>query len=437
MLSLALLVSSTCLAEPFNATPTLLGPTKVIHRQAPTLEEINQRFKLAYDQKRYLDAASLGLYAVASGETQPPALYNFACALARSGDKSRAFGILERAVKGGFADANLITTDTDLESLHTDKRWQPLLKRISEIAQRRHAKLTNPETVEFITSDIPRFWSAYDKALTLPADKREEVFQNEYLAKATPAMKDWIRVRRVTAKTLTAFVNKSPKFYAGARAETLKIAAQREATLAAFRKFKNIYPEAEFPGVVFPIGAFYGGGTVSNANLLMSAEMYTLNPKTEKQELSRWQQSVVTPASDLPSIIAHEMIHFQQRYAPSRTLLAGCLEEGAADFLGELCSGTVGIFHQESVYPYGNAHEKELWEKFQRDMNETDKQTVWLYSESGEGVRPDDLGYFMGYKICESYYKHATDKKQAVYDILHITNYNDFLTKSRYAEKFK
>ena len=40
----------------------------------------------------------------------------------------------------------------------------------------------------------------------------------------------------------------------------------------------------------------------------------------------------------------------------------------------------------------------------------------------------------MGYKICEAYYAHTEDKKQAVKDILEIKNFPDFLKASRYSE---
>lgn len=41
----------------------------------------------------------------------------------------------------------------------------------------------------------------------------------------------------------------------------------------------------------------------------------------------------------------------------------------------------------------------------------------------------------MGYKICQSYYEELADKKQAVHDILNISDYPAFLARSRYAEK--
>ena len=47
-----------------------------------------------------------------------------------------------------------------------------------------------------------------------------------------------------------------------------------------------------------------------------------------------------------------------------------------------------------------------------------------------------DLGYYIGYKICESYYQSAKDKKQAIKDILEIKDFNQFLIDSKYEAKF-
>ena len=50
--------------------------------------------------------------------------------------------------------------------------------------------------------------------------------------------------------------------------------------------------------------------------------------------------------------------------------------------------------------------------------------------------RPSDLGYYVGAKISEAYYKSATDKRQAVRDILEIQDFGAFLEKSHYRDKF-
>ena len=61
------------------------------------------------------------------------------------------------------------------------------------------------------------------------------------------------------------------------------------------------------------------------------------------------------------------------------------------------------------------------------------KTDDWLYNGlDDKRDYPADLGYYMGYKICEAYYNKAQDKKQAVKDILTIQDFEQFLSDSGY-----
>jgi uncharacterized protein YjaZ len=59
-----------------------------------------------------------------------------------------------------------------------------------------------------------------------------------------------------------------------------------------------------------------------------------------------------------------------------------------------------------------------------------------IYNGNNSKTRPADLGYYIGYKICESYYRQAKDKKQAVREILETKAFTAFLQESGYAAKF-
>jgi uncharacterized protein YjaZ len=87
------------------------------------------------------------------------------------------------------------------------------------------------------------------------------------------------------------------------------------------------------------------------------------------------------------------------------------------------------------VHDYANPKEKELWEEFSKRMNKKDYKG-WLYGNSTPD-RPQDLGYWMGYQITKAYFDRMADKKQAVYDMLHIRDANRFLEASGYTERFK
>jgi uncharacterized protein YjaZ len=59
----------------------------------------------------------------------------------------------------------------------------------------------------------------------------------------------------------------------------------------------------------------------------------------------------------------------------------------------------------------------------------------WLCNGSQVKGRPADLGYYIGYKICEAYYRNAANKRQAVRDILEVKDFQQFLQASQYDEK--
>ncbi len=62
----------------------------------------------------------------------------------------------------------------------------------------------------------------------------------------------------------------------------------------------------------------------------------------------------------------------------------------------------------------------------------------WLYN-GNNAKTVADLGYFMGYAICKSYYEHAADKTRAIKEIIEL-RFSDagavdkFLKASRYYE---
>lgn len=204
--------------------------------------------------------------------------------------------------------------------------------------------------------------------------------------------------------------------------------------LASFVKLKEIYPDAVFPDVYFLVGRMNAGGTVTFKGLLNGIEMYGKTDDASIAELSSWKKSSVGGIERIPFIVAHELIHYQQKYGlfDDLNLLGRSLHEGSADFIGKLISG--GNDNQK-LHEYGNPREKQLWLEFKKEMNNMDTSN-WLYQGDKAKDKPADLGYFIGYKITESYYNRAKDKKQAIKDILDIKDFNGFLKTSGYDEKF-
>ncbi len=289
---------------------------------------------------------------------------------------------------------------------------------------------SNPDEARIITTDIELFWKAYDRARP---DNNLNVFRDEYLKIGSYGLKQFTRLRIGNSCNLVDVIEKHPKYYASIRQTTSKIDSMKDEIRASLRRLKELYPEAVFPDVYFLIGRMNSGGTLTANALLIGSEMYGKTQSTPVEEMGDWHRQVIKGVEAIPHIVTHELIHYQQKYPAADTLLARAMNEGVADFVAELVSG--GNIN-DHLHRYGNARERELWEEFKKGMDAKDVSR-WLYQGDQSKDRPADLGYYMGYKIAEAYYKRAADKKQAIKDILQIKDFHQFLTASGYDEKFK
>ena len=289
---------------------------------------------------------------------------------------------------------------------------------------------TDPDAAKFVTSDINLFWAAYDKA---KPENDLIVYRDEYLKKGSVGLQEFTRLRIGSSCNIVNAISGAPKYYAALREYSLKVANYEKQTRAAFYKLKEIYPEAVFPDVYFVIGRMSSAGTLSDKGLLIGVDMFGKNANAPVDELGDWHKAVVSSVDRLPYIVAHELIHYEQKYAADETLLARAVGEGVPDFVAELIAGDSINPH---LHKYAAPIEKQLWLEFKNEMNGK-KTSNWLYQGNDAKDKPADLGYWMGYKIAESYYKNAKDKKQAVKDMLEIKDFAKFLADSRYEEKFK
>jgi hypothetical protein len=290
----------------------------------------------------------------------------------------------------------------------------------------------DPSAAKLVTSDIDLFWKAYDKAT--PTNDLY-VYRDEYLRKGSEGLKAFTSMRIGSSCNLVDAIATAPKYYAGLREPSLKVASYEPQIRSSYKKLQEIYPDAVFPDVYFVIGRQSSAGTLTDKMLLIGVDMFGKSTPASLDELSPWLKAVVGSMDRLPYVVAHELIHYQQKYPRNQnsTLLTRAVGEGSADFIAELISGSHINPH---LHEYGNPIEKELWLEFQKEMSGTDVSN-WMYQGEKAVRRPADLGYYMGYKIAESYYRNATDKKQAVREILEVKDVNEFLTSSKYAEKFK
>lgn len=272
------------------------------------------------------------------------------------------------------------------------------------------------------TQDIDNFWIAYDSIKTTNDSLKQIHFiQTLYIDKGTQGLKAFMQVRNYSAELYVHLIRKYPKFWNSIRPNTLTVKSKGREIDKSIEKFKILYPELRNAKMYFTIGGLRSGGTTKDSMVLVGAEIATGDSTTDVSEFpDKWLAGVFknSNSDNIVFLNVHEYVHTQQNGERSN-LLSNAIMEGSADFIAELVTEKP---LRSNYIIYGNEHEQELKEAFKQEMFGTSIHN-WLYNGSYT-TTVADLGYFIGYDICKSYYKNAADKKQAIKNIIEL-NYSD------------
>lgn len=305
----------------------------------------------------------------------------------------------------------------------------------------------DPDAARVVTSDITRFWEAIDGGARSGEARRVEAFRDLYLRPGSPGLRCWMHERlvdgatvpatlreQVAAQELARITARRSRFYDAIRPNTLALRDRNPGTgaiRACLREVQTMYPDAVFPDIYFLIGRLTSAGTVGMVGLLLGAEMLCCDEHTPTDELSDWERANVAPVTAICTALVHELVHYQQSpLLRTATLLEKAVREGAADFIAALITGAVPGAQRRNTY--GAAHESSLWNEFRQVMYDCESRG-WLYQGDRPRDRPADLGYYLGYRICESYYWRIGDARVAIRGILTFTDPAEFLLASGYA----
>lgn len=357
-------------------------------------------------------------------------LYRAACCYSLAGNRDSAFIALHKSIAAGYSDKAHLLQDKDLNILHSEKEWGPLVQSVKE---EKKALNNDPRQASLVTKDVHQFWVAYDKAQKDTAS-RVTIYKKYYFDKASRGMQDYMGLKVRSIKAFVKHYDTHAAFYKAIRNNTLQVDSFKPVIYTCFEKLKAIYPQAVFPDVYFIMGAYTAAGTVSDAGLLIGINQMCKADNIPLGELNLWEKNNFNPLENMPGIISHELIHFEQDKllkSEDTTTLLPVLLEGMADFLGEMISGK-NI--NQRLHNWAKGKEKRIWQAFLKDMN-FDRYSNWIANANQETPdNPADQGYWIGYQICRAYYVNAVDKQQVIYDMLHFTNAREFLKKSKWEE---
>jgi hypothetical protein len=285
------------------------------------------------------------------------------------------------------------------------------------------------------TSDIDHFWRAYDSCQTTSDSVKQLLYlQTLYVDKGTQGLKAFMEVREYTPELWVSLIRNCPKFWRSIRPNTLGVKPRAKEIEQSIARLKKLYPRLKEAKMYFTIGGLRSGGTTLQDMVLIGAEIATGDARTDVSEFpNKWLEGVFKSQQpgNIVALNIHEYVHTQQR-GTAQNLLGQAIREGCCDFMAELVMGRpLG----NNYLVYGRAHEAALKDSFLFEMFTT-AYGNWLYNGAKTKTMAD-LGYFMGYAICQAYYTHSTNKDQAVKDIIEL-NYSDtaavenFLATSKY-----
>jgi hypothetical protein len=299
---------------------------------------------------------------------------------------------------------------------------------ISALAQEHDS--ADPAKVRIVTSDIPRFWRAFDDAAK--SSDPAAVYQRDYFDGSSAGVRGFTPGRLVSARHLAETVSKAHAYYAATRPYMAQLEREKPQIYADLYRYKKLYPPARFPDVYVVVGALNSAGTSTPAGLVLGAEMLSRPPNYAKLLPPNLAQ-VVSTADRVPATVAHEFTHYNQVADPD-TLLGQTIKEGTADFMAEMVDAR-GV--TPAQWKFGCAHEAALFKQFTAQMQTTDMkvQEHWLFSyERGPLGAPPFIGYWLGSRIAQTYYVTHGKTTQAIAAIMQVRDYDALLRESGYPQ---
>jgi len=302
--------------------------------------------------------------------------------------------------------------------------------------------ISQSDKYDIITKDVLNFWEAVD-SVKENCDTTQ-IFQKLVIDRATKEFKIFIKKWEITALNYTYQYRRYPKFYRTLRSNTLKLIKDENSIRQTIDNFRKIYPSYVDASICISIGNFMTGGNTSiihedilnhNKFVYIGLEYHGLDSSTIISELPASTQDYVSRSNFYRTII-HELVHIQQQTHGNKiaktyygdNLSALILREGIPDFISKL---VYPFGNDGNNYNYGIQNEEKLKAKLRNEIYGSDF-TFWIYNTNTVSDQPRDLGYFMGSRITNSYFKHLSSAAINVTELIEIKSAKKFIKKSNY-----
>lgn len=280
------------------------------------------------------------------------------------------------------------------------------------------------QSQKFVSSDIDNFWIAFDKiSSTKDTILQSKYLKELYLDKGSLGLQSLIQVRNYSDKEFISSIHKYPNFWNSLRTNSQNTTQLYSEIERDISNLKKLYPDLKPSTIYFLIGAFRTGGTTQQDRVLIGSELSLCDETTLISEHPEFRQNFYKnyqPKKNIALLCTHEYIHTQQN-APPENLLSWCLYEGVAEFVS--CFATGKKSNTPSI-AFGKANQKKVFQKFSEELF-FPTWGDWLWGENANELKERDLGYYIGYEICERYYSQSKDKQKAIKELIELDYANE------------
>jgi len=282
---------------------------------------------------------------------------------------------------------------------------------------------SHAQSVQIVTSDVAHYWEAYDRVLaSTDSLERIDIMQRLYVDRGSAGLKALMEVRDYTTAELAANVHKYRRYWESIRPHTASL-TQDVALLEDYvGRLEAAYPQMQKVPIYFAIGGFRTGGTYQTDKVLLGAEILMAKPGAVIDELPARNQDGLRNYMpfNIPLIALHEFVHVQQQRWEQFSIVHRCVAEGVAEFVSTQLAGTP----LSPPVLFGKANAAEVLQVFMEEAVRDDAMGNWLSGQNRNRLVQNDLGYYIGYAVCERVYEAAADKGLALRQLIDL-NYAD------------
>ncbi|WP_282044130.1 DUF2268 domain-containing putative Zn-dependent protease [Winogradskyella flava] len=338
--------------------------------------------------------------------------------------------MLHKAIDNGMSNPKVLSK-FELEGIiGSSENSNKLNMRLDSIQK----ELKNTDNFGIQLEAMDTFWSYFKKAKNDTSNA--EVYFKEFIFNGPKELRDYYVIRYMNLESMKdQIIEETPEYYSYLETQFSQdsVLALKKRITGWMKNFKGIYPDAVFPKVYIVPGLLSSAGTASELGMFVGGDMFGKSANMPIEGMTEWEKEVIAKTEEMPSLIIHELMHFQQNYGDTKNtnnVLGSVFMEGVCDFMVELCTGIV-LKNKNTDFLKDPKNLEMVCADFAKDKFTTDFSR-WLYNGEIED-RPFDLGYTFGYLVSKSYYEKHNDKEKAIYELLNTDDYTEIYKNSDYA----